>query len=100
MFTLLKLILNFYSGEAKLPLIPKAGPSPNITKLFLGLSEWDDELLSTPKMITFLAMSLTKLHELDRSNAIPQLLYTCFSLSLFFRSYYTQTCLCYYVLLC
>ena len=39
MFALLKLILNGFSGEPKLPLIPKVGPSPNIKKLFLRLSQ-------------------------------------------------------------
>ena len=28
----LKLILNFFSGDPKLPLIPKVGPSTNIKK--------------------------------------------------------------------
>ena len=43
MFALVKLILNFFSGEPKLPLIQKVGPSPYIKKLFLELSELDDE---------------------------------------------------------
>ena len=34
-FALVKLILNFFSGDPRLPLIPKVGPSPNIKKLFL-----------------------------------------------------------------
>ena len=38
-FALVKLILNFFSGEPKFPLIPKVGPSPNVKKLFLQLSE-------------------------------------------------------------
>ena len=37
-FALLKLILNFFSGKPKLPLMPNVGPSPNIKKLFLRLS--------------------------------------------------------------
>ena len=32
---LLKLILNLFSVEPKLPLIPQAGPSPSTKKLFL-----------------------------------------------------------------
>ena len=48
-----KLILNFFSGKPKLPLIPKVGPSHSTKKLFLGLLAWDDELLSIPKIITF-----------------------------------------------
>ena len=36
-FALLKLVLNFFSGAPKLPLIPKVSPSPNIKKLFLRL---------------------------------------------------------------
>ena len=35
-------------------IISEVGPSPNIKKLFLRLLEWDDELLSTPKIATFL----------------------------------------------
>ena len=49
------------SGKPKLPLIPKVGSSTNTKKLFLWLSAWDDELLSAPKIITFLAVSLPKL---------------------------------------
>ena len=58
MFALVKLILISFSGELKLPLIPKVGPKPNVKKLFLRLSTCDDELLSTPKIITFLAVPL------------------------------------------
>ena len=36
-------MLNLFSGEAKLSLIPKVWPSLNINKSFLQLSEWDDE---------------------------------------------------------
>ena len=43
-----------------------------------------DELLSTPKIITFVAVPLMKLHEPALSNFIPYPLYTYFSLSLFF----------------
>ena len=57
-FALLKLILNFFSGELHLPLILKVGPSPSTKKLLLQWLAWDDELLSTPKIIKFLAMSL------------------------------------------
>ena len=84
MFALVKWILNSFSGQPKLPLIPKVGPSPNIKKLFLRLSEWDNELLSTPKIITFLAVSLLKLYQPVLSNVIPYPLYTNFSLSIFF----------------
>ena len=76
-------MLDVYSGEPNFPLIPNAGLSPNIKKVFLRLSEWDDELLSTPKIITFLAMLLSKLHQPTLSNVIPYLLYTYFSLSLY-----------------
>ena len=55
MFALLNLILNFFSGAPKLPLIPKISHLPNIKKLFLRLSTRNDELLSAPKKITFLA---------------------------------------------
>ena len=56
-FALVKLILNFFSGDPKLPSIPYVGPYPNIKNLFLRLSELDDKLLSTPKIIKFLAKS-------------------------------------------
>ena len=58
-FTKTKLILNFLFGEPKLPLILNK-TSPSTKTLFLRLSPWDDELLSTPKIITFLAVSLSK----------------------------------------
>ena len=64
------------------PLISKVEPSTNIKKLFLRLSEWDDE--STPKIITFLVVSISKLQIPTLSNVIPYPLYTFFSLSLFF----------------
>ena len=83
-FALVKLILNFYSGETKLPLIPKVWFSPNIKNLVLRLSEWDDELLSTPKTITYLAVSLLKYHQPARWNVTPYPLYTYLSLWLFF----------------
>ena len=78
-----KLILNFFSDDPKPLLIPQVGPPPNIKKLFLRLSEWDDELLSTLKNKTFLIKSLSKLHEPSLSNVILYPLYTCFYLSLF-----------------
>ena len=73
---LVKLILNFFFAEPNFQFIQYAGPKPNIKNLFLWLSTFDDELLSTPKSITFLAVSLSKLHELPLSNAIPYSLYT------------------------
>ena len=39
--------------------------------MFLKLSVWDDELLSTPNTITFLAVSLAELHSFYPSDAIP-----------------------------
>ena len=68
MFAFVKSILNFFSGFPKLSLIPHDGASPNIKKLFLRLSEWDDELLSATKLITFLAMTLSTPHEPALSN--------------------------------
>ena len=61
---------NFFSGEPKLPLIPNVGPSPSTKKLFLRFSAWNDDLLSTPKIITFLGKSLSKIHEPAISNVI------------------------------
>ena len=80
---LLKLILNFFSGEAKLPLIPKVAPLPSTKKLFLQFSAWHDAQLSAPKIITLLAESLSELHEPALLNVIPYPLYAYFSLSLF-----------------
>ena len=84
MFVLLKLILNFFSVDPKLPLIPQVGPSPSTKKLFLQLSAWEDGLLSTTKIATFLAKSLSKSHEPRLSNVIPYPLYIHFYLSLLF----------------
>ena len=52
-FTLVKLLLNFFSGKKNFPLIPKGGSSANIKKLFLRLSARDDEVLSTQNIIIF-----------------------------------------------
>ena len=71
MFALPKLILNFFSGAPKLPLILKVSPQPNTKTLFMRLSGFDHELLSIPKIITFLAWPLSKLHSACPSNAIP-----------------------------
>ena len=71
MFALLKLTLNFFCSEPKLPLIQKVGLSPSTKKLSMQLPERHDELLSTPKIITFLVASLLKCHEPALSNVIP-----------------------------
>ena len=81
---MLTLILNSFSCEPNVPIIPKFGPLPNYKKLFLWLSEWNDALLSTPKLITFLAKSLWKHNELTLSNVISYPLSKYFSLSIFF----------------
>ena len=78
-----KININFFCGHAKLPLSPKLGLSPNVKRIFLRLSEWDDELLSTSKIITFLALPLSKPHQPALSNVIPYPLYSDFSLSIF-----------------
>ena len=52
--------------------MPWVRPWPNTKKLFSLLSVWDDELLSTPKILIFLAKLLRKLHEPSPSNAILQ----------------------------
>ena len=64
-----KININFFCG--------------NVKRIFLRLSEWDDELLSTSKIITFLAVPLSKPHQPALSNAIPYPLYSDFSLSIF-----------------
>ena len=46
--TFIKLILNVFSEESKLPLILKIGPSLNIKNLFLQLLARDDEVLAPP----------------------------------------------------
>ena len=61
----------FFFCEPKLPLIPNVGPSPNNKNLSLWLSAWDDELLTTPKIITFQAASLSEVYENALSNIIP-----------------------------
>ena len=72
MFALLKLILNIFSAVTTPSLIPSVGPSPNAKKLFFGLSIlWGDELLSTPKIITFLTLPLSKFQTFFLSNVIP-----------------------------
>ena len=49
--------------------------SPYIKNLFLRLPAWDNELLSTPKIITFLAKLIPKFHGPALSNTIWYLLY-------------------------
>ena len=51
----------------------------------MQLSKGHDELLSTPKIISFVAKSLSKLNEPTLSNGIPYPLYAYSSLSLFFN---------------
>ena len=63
-------MLNIFSVDLKLPLMSEVGTSPNIEKLFLRLSELDDALLSTSKIITFSAKSLPKFHIPFPSNPI------------------------------
>ena len=70
-FALLKLTLKCSSSAPMLPLISSVGPSPNTKKLFFQLSVWDNELISTPKIMTFLTMPLPKLPELNLPNAVP-----------------------------
>ena len=70
MFALLKLVSDFFPCAPKLPLITKVGPLPNIKKLFLRLSEWVDELLSTPRIITLIAVPLSKIEKAALSNVI------------------------------
>ena len=60
-------------------------PSPNIEKWSLQLLEWDNELLLTQKIITFLVMLLSKLQQPALSNVILYPLYTYFDLSLLFN---------------
>ena len=52
--------------------MPLVGTAPNTKQLFFRLSVLDDELLSTLKIKTFLAKSLSKLYKLFPSNAVPQ----------------------------
>ena len=56
MFSLLKLILSFLCGKPNLPLVLHVVTSSNPKKL-------DEKLLSTPKVITFLAVPLLKLRK-------------------------------------
>ena len=63
----IKININFFSHTPKLPLISKVRHSPSIKKPFL---DCQDEMISTPNIITFLAKSLSKLHSLFPSNAL------------------------------
>ena len=83
-FALLKLILNFFSVALTLPLISSAGLSHNTKKLFLRLPTFDDELLSIPKITSFLVKLLLKFNETAPSNITLQTLYTYLFLTLFF----------------
>ena len=65
------LILNCFSTAPVLSLIPSVGPSTNTENLFFQLSVSGDELLSTSKITTFLAKSLSKL-----MNLLYQMLFT------------------------
>ena len=55
---IVKLILNFFSAVSTLSLISSIVPILKTKNLFLQLSIWDGEMLSTPKMVTFTAKSL------------------------------------------
>ena len=55
-FVLLKLILIFLSAAPALQLVTSVILLPYTKKLFFGLPLWDDELYSTPKVTTFLAV--------------------------------------------
>ena len=83
MFTLLKLIPNFFSGEPKRPLVPKVKPARNIKKLFLRLSE--ENCYQHQKYITFLI--------------VPLLNSTNLHFEMLFRIHYTHTFLYHYFLL-
>ena len=65
-----KINIYFSSGALKLLLIPKVYPLPKVKKSFLKLSKWNNELLSTPYIITFLAKSSSKFHESFPSDAV------------------------------
>ena len=70
-FALVNPILSFFSAVPTLSLISSVGLLPNTKKLFFWLSLWDDQVLSTPKIETFLPKSLPKPYESVPSNAIP-----------------------------
>ena len=77
-------MFNMSDLSPKLPLIPKVGPFFNIKMLFVLYLEWDDELLSTPNLIRFIVVSLSKLQKVALLNISPYPPYTNFSLSIFF----------------
>ena len=64
-------MLNFFSFLPALPLVSSVSPSPKAKKLLSSFATSDYELLSTPKITTFLAKSLPKLHGIAALNAIP-----------------------------
>ena len=68
--------MNFLSGGQNIPWISEVGSSPNIKKLILWLSVWDDELLSTPNLLpqtsnflmpTFLRVQQCKVFKIMRA---------------------------------
>ena len=73
---------NFFPSEPKFRLILKVGPSTK--KLFLQLSAWNDELLSTPKTVAFLAVPLSKRINLNYQMFFRDQYTHTFSLTIFF----------------
>ena len=72
----LKFILNIFCwSQDSVNTISWTIFSPYIKNLFLRLSAWDNELLSTPKIITFLAKLIPKFHRPALSNTIWYLLH-------------------------
>ena len=80
---LVELILNgeYFSGEPKLSLIPKVEPLTGIKKLFLRLSTYDDELLSTLKISS---SAITKTPPISSIKSSFKATIRQLSLSLFF----------------
>ena len=60
----------FFSAAPVLSLTSSVSPSPNTKNLFFWLL--DEKVLTRPKITTFLAKLLTKLHRPSSSNAIFQ----------------------------
>ena len=76
-------ILYFFSKVSALSVCsyPCVGPLPRIKMSFFLLSIFDDELMSTPKIITFLPVSLPNEKDISQSNPItyPEYLYLSIS---------------------
>ena len=81
-FFLVKLIEYIFSALSVYS-NPCVGPLPRIKMSFFLLSIFADELISTPKVFTFLPTSLPNEKDISLSNPMPYPEYTYLSISAF-----------------